>query len=267
MLLGIADICMLQHIRAGMTRGEFIRRAADFGVQTASLRLEDGAEAQQISAIAAAAGIELEFRTGATEVEHLTDFIKRTHGLGASFLRTMVSGKYHYKDPVKQALMLDAAASNLKEVVPLLDELDMTLAIENHADVTSPELITLIDEVGSDRVRALLDFGNSIIVFEDPRYTIETLAPYAVAVHAKDLVIAWRDGVDFCLLPVALGEGIIDFEHVMEQLMAHCSGARFLIEGVFPPLPDREENLKAELQMLERSVAFAKGLLEQYTAE
>jgi len=38
MHLGIADICLLDHMRAGQTQEEFIRIAAQLGAQTASIR-------------------------------------------------------------------------------------------------------------------------------------------------------------------------------------------------------------------------------------
>ena len=126
--------------------------------------------------------------------------------------------------------------------------------------------IALIDAVDSDRVGVQLDLGNSMEVFEHPRDTIEMLAPYTVALHVKDIDIGHRNGVDFCHLPVPLGEGIIDFDHAMQQIMAHCPDARFVIEGVFPPLPDLEQSRKGEEEMLEQSVIFAQGLLEQYGA-
>ena len=63
---------------------------------------------------------------------------------------------------------------------------------------------------------------------------------------------------------VPLGEGIVDFDHVMKHLQANCPDARFTIESGHPPLPDLEESLLAEVDMLEKSVAFAKCLLEKY---
>ena len=214
--------------------------------------------------IAAEVGVELEFRTGTVDPGDLSDCIRRAHALGASFLRTMPSGRYHYNDPARQSHAITMAIAGLRAVVPLLDELDMTLGVENHADVTSPELIAIIEAVDSARVRVLLDLGNSIQIFENPRYTIEQLAPYTVALYVKDLVIGQRHGVDFCHMPVALGEGIIDFDHTMDQLMKHCPDARFCIEGVHPLLDDSEQNLKSEAEMLEKSVAFARRLLVQY---
>lgn len=266
MLLGIADICLLDHIRAGLSQEDFIRKAAELGAQTASIRFPEAGEGQHLPALAEELGIELEFRTGPANARELAECIRRAHSFGASFLRTMVSGKYHYKDAAKQAQTLAAAEQRLKAVTSLLSEVDMQLGIENHADVTSPELIALIDAVGSQRVGVLLDLGNSIEVFENPRYTIEMLAPYTIALHVKDLSIGQRHGVDFCHLPVPLGEGIIDFDHAMEQITTHCPNARFVIEGVHPPLENPAESLEDEAEMLEKSVAFAQRLLVQYSA-
>ena len=265
MLLGIADICMYEHFRMGrMTKGEFVRMAAELGAETVSIRLPTESEGQELRSIAVEVGIELEFRTGGTDVEELSDNIRLAHRLGASFLRTLVSGRYHYKNAENQRQVLESAAIGLKAVIPVLDELGMMLGIENHADMKSLELIELIERVDSDRVRVLLDLCNSVVVFEDPRDTIEMLSPYTVALHVKDIVIGSRHFVDFCHLGVPLGEGIIDFDHAMQQLQANSPNARFVIEAGHPPLPDLEESLREEVEMLEKSVAFAKRLLANY---
>ena len=57
MILGIADICLLDHLRAGMTRNDFVRRAAALGVQAASVRLLAGDEGAD-PVIAAEVGVE-----------------------------------------------------------------------------------------------------------------------------------------------------------------------------------------------------------------
>ena len=145
----------------------------------------------------------------------------------------------------------------------MLNELGIIIGVENHADVTSPELIQLIKNVGSDRVGVLLDFGNSAVVFENPRDTIEMLTPYAVALHVKDIDMGIRNDV-FCHLGVPLGEGIIDFDHAMQQIIVNCPDVRFILEGRHAPLPDLEESLIEEVEMLEKSVVFAKSLLEKY---
>ena len=184
MLFGIADVCMFENIKAGrLTKGEFIRRAAELGAQSVSIYLPMERDGQKLRAIADECGVELEFRTATTDAGKLSDCIKQAYRLGASFLRTMLSGRYHYTNAEKQAQMLEAAANGLSAVVPLLNDLGITIGVENHADVKSPELIHLVKNVNSDRVRVLLDFGNSAVVFEDPRDTIEMLSPYAVALH------------------------------------------------------------------------------------
>ena len=262
MRLGIADICMYEHFRVGrMTKGEFVRLAAKLGAETVSIRLGTESEGQELRSIADETGIELEFRTGGTDIGQLSDDIRLAHRLGGSFIRTLVSGNYNYKDPQKQRQILESAVVGLKAVIPVLDELGMTLGVENHADIKSLELIELIERVDSERIRVLLDLCNSVVVFEDPCDTIRMLSPYTVAVHVKDIVIGRRHFVDFCHLCVPLGEGIIDFEYAMEQLRGNSPEARFVIEAVHPPLPDLEESLREELEMLERSVTFAKGLL------
>jgi sugar phosphate isomerase/epimerase len=260
MRLGIADVCRKEALDGSrITKAGSIREAAGLGAQVVSLYLP-GEDASDIVAAAEESAVALEFRTAGYDKRKLAASAKRAHSLGGAFLRTMLRGRYHYKDPAAQEAMLEAAAANVGGLVPLLEELDVTLGIENHAGVTSPELVALIKHVDSPRVGAVLDFGNSIPLFEDPHYTIETLAPYAVGLHVKDVDIV-HQGVVFEVLCVPLGEGILEWDRIMPVLRELCPEIPFMLEAPHRPLPDREKSLTAEGEMLERSVQFARALV------
>ena len=65
MVLGIADICMYEHLRAGrLNKVEFVRKAADLGAETVSIGLPTESEGQELRLVADEVGIELEFRVG-----------------------------------------------------------------------------------------------------------------------------------------------------------------------------------------------------------
>ena len=260
MRLGIADVCGKEALEAGrITKADFIREAAGLGAEVVSVYLP-GEDADDILAAAEGAAVALEFRTSGYDDQKLATDLKRAHSLGASFLRTMFRGRYHYGDSEAQKEMLEAATANIRSIVPLLEELGMTLGVENHGDVTSPELIALVQAVASPRAGALLDFENSIPVFEDPHDTIETLAPYAVGLHVKDVDIVLEGGV-YAIPCVPMGEGILSWDRIMPVLREHCPDVPFMLEAPHPLLRDGEKSLRAEWTMLEKSVQFARKLL------
>jgi sugar phosphate isomerase/epimerase len=76
----------------------------------------------------------------------------------------------------------------LVAVQPLLDELDMLLAIENHQDVTSDDLIALC-EAGGPRVGVTLDVVNPLAVAEEPYDFARKVGPRIFNIHIKDYTI------------------------------------------------------------------------------
>jgi sugar phosphate isomerase/epimerase len=64
------------------------------------------------------------------------------------------------------------------------------MAMENHQDLTAPELISVIQRVNSEQLGVCYDTGNSLAVLEDPILTAEQLAPYAFTTHFKNCAFA-----------------------------------------------------------------------------
>lgn len=73
--------------------------------------------------------------------------------------------------------------------VPVLEQSRITLAVENHSNVTASEMTQLIMAANSPFVRVHLDLVNPIAVFEDPIAATRRMAPYAAACDVKDLVM------------------------------------------------------------------------------
>ncbi|MFA4028316.1 MAG: hypothetical protein GDYSWBUE_000196 [Candidatus Fervidibacterota bacterium] len=103
---------------------------------------------------------------------------------------------------------------NIKRIVPLAEELGITIAIENvwNNFLLSPiEFARYVDEFGSERVRAYFDVGN-IVKFGFPEDWILTLGRRIVKVHLKDFK---RDKNAF----VMLLEGDVDWKAVRQALI------------------------------------------------
>lgn len=103
---------------------------------------------------------------------------------------------------------------NIKRILPLAEELGVTIAVENvwNNFLLSPiEFARYVDEFGSERVRAYFDVGN-IVKFGFPEDWILTLGKRIVKVHLKDFR---RDKNAF----VMLLEGDVDWKAVRKALI------------------------------------------------
>ena len=91
------------------------------------------------------------------------------------------------------------------------------IAIENHKDWTAAELAALVKQISSEYVGVCLDTGNNISLLEDPYEVVETLAPYTMATHLKDMGVA-LDDEGFLLSEVVLGDGMLDVRRVVRTI-------------------------------------------------
>lgn len=125
----------------------------------------------------------------------------------------------------------DQAARSLALVKPVLEASGMRLAIENHKDLRTSELIALLERTDSPQIGVCLDTGNSIALLEDPMETVESLAPWAFSTHLKDMAVEeYADG--FLLSEVPLGRGFIDLPRIVTLLRQMRPEIRFSLEMI-----------------------------------
>jgi len=92
----------------------------------------------------------------------------------------------------------------------------VSLAIENHQDFTSAELMAFCEEAG-EAVGIALDTGNSFPVAEAPLDFARTVAPRVRHVHLKDYRVQLTDE-GYRLVRCAIGEGAVPFRELVEIL-------------------------------------------------
>jgi sugar phosphate isomerase/epimerase len=104
---------------------------------------------------------------------------------------------------------------------PVLRRDKVRLAIENHKGWRAVEQADWMKRVSSEWVGVHFDFGNNISFCEDPMFTLETLKPWILGCHIKDMAVErYEDG--FLLSEVPLGEGFLDLKTMVEKLRAQA---------------------------------------------
>jgi 3-oxoisoapionate decarboxylase len=96
------------------------------------------------------------------------------------------------------------------------------IAIENHAgDMQAWELAGLCEEAGKDYVGVTLDTGNATWTMEDPRASLEILAPYVAASALRDSMI-WQTPRGAAVQWTNMGDGIIDYKAFVARFIELC---------------------------------------------
>lgn len=113
---------------------------------------------------------------------------------------------------------LERRARLLREVLPRAEELGVSLALENHQDATSNDLVRLSEMVShSPAYGVTLDTGNALAVAEDPVEFARRVAPLVRHVHLKDYTLHLAPE-GFRLVRCAAGDGVIDFPAILAVL-------------------------------------------------
>ena len=115
---------------------------------------------------------------------------------------------------------IDAIVHMLKESVKIAANCGVILAIENHIDYTSAEVLHILERVDSEHLKVNFDTGNTLRMMEDPVAAARRSGPYTAAAHAKDLDACRhvRPEEWFFFSSVPVGTGLIDMPAVLLAL-------------------------------------------------
>ena len=171
--------------------------------------------------------------------------------------RPVAASRFH-PDVMAQIKLV---ASRLKQMAPAAQNAGVKIAVENHCDTFSDEILWLLDEVNSPVVGACIDTVNALMVMEDPMQAITNLAPRSFTNHFKDDRIEFqRHGLK--LTGTAVGDGDIDIKRAFEIIKTKSSMNRINIETETDiPLDDMETALRMEKDTVERSIQYCREVL------
>jgi sugar phosphate isomerase/epimerase len=176
--------------------------------------------------------------------------------LGAPVIRSFI-GFDRNDATVNPEQELERARFQIQECLPELEQADLHLAIENHGEVTSQELVELVKALGHPRVGICLDFGNMIAVAENPIDAVRSMAPYTVSTHIKDYRATMTfHGCDYT--GVALGAGSLPVREMLTILLQTVHLDRLVLEIPSPALPHPEEALLREDRAIRKSIQTAR---------
>jgi sugar phosphate isomerase/epimerase len=255
-----------------MSQDDFLNRAKQLGVDGVSLEscyvnpdpgylghlraMLDDFELERVWAWGHRDGLE----GGASQsaYQQMLAHLKCAQTIGAKVMRIVGSSRKFRKQP--HGPQLDGLARMLIEATKVAEDHGIKLAIENHIDFDSEEILSLIERVASPYLGVTFDTGNFIRLLDDPVKAMAKLVQYCYATHIKDLKVRKNVAIDewyfFSSTPV--GEGIVDNRKLIEMLSA-ANYAGFLaieIDFLHPDYADDEDSaVEKSVQELRRITA------------
>jgi len=262
--VGVEDV-MLMAGTAGLQAIDLLHCAADLGAQgvhfstISSFPGRDAASVGEIARAARSMNLYVEVGMGTCNPasnlhapgdagrdirEILHEMIAVAAGAGSGVLRTFVGWTEERRLPSPAwPQQLAQAAEVLAEAAPVARDAGVVICVENHMDLTTSELRSLIRQVGSPAVGVCFDSANPLMFCEDPVEACRMLAPFIHCTHIKDAVLTGSvDGPRCAAAP--LGMGVVDLKEIVRILRDMSPCTRLSIEdhgGVFEVHPPSED--------------------------
>jgi sugar phosphate isomerase/epimerase len=212
----------------------------------------DSAELGDVRDQAAGLGLRIEIGTRGVEPAHLLRYISLAIQLDAVLIRTLT-------DSVESQPSLEQAESWIREVLPKLEDLGITLGLENYEKHSCFDLAALVRRLDSHHVGVCLDTVNSLGALETPARVVETLAPLTVNLHLKDFVIdRVPQLMGFVVSGAPAGAGRLDIPWLLRQMPPGGSVSAILEQ--WPPLRESvEATISMEQEWAERGVQYLRS--------
>jgi 3-oxoisoapionate decarboxylase len=257
-----------------MTQEDFLRRARELGVDGVSLEScyvnPDLAYLASIKDTLDASGLDRVWAWGHPDgleggacepaLQDLISNFRSANAIGAKVMRIVGSSRKFRHLP--HAPQLEALSRMLKEAVKAAHDWDIRMAIENHIDYNSDEILSLLERVDSPFLGINFDTGNFVRVLDDPLKAMGKLARYTYATHIKDLKLQKDAPADawyfFSSTPV--GDGIVN-NRKLSELLAQAGYKGFLaveIDFLHPDYGNDED--AAVAKSVDALRAIAAGL-------
>ena len=211
------------------------------------------AELQDLKALADELGITLELGTKGIGPEHLARFLELAKTLGVKLVRSMVNTADHQPS-------LEEAQRLLAQALPAYESAGVKIALETYEQLSSHDLVTLVEAVASPSLGICLDPANCVAALENPRDVIDRCAPHVLNLHVKDFAFTRRGGwVGFTLEGAELGTGLLDYDYLMKAVNPEARGINCVLEHWLPWQESFEVTSRLENRWNANNLAYLRA--------
>ena len=138
--------------------------------------------------------------------------------IGAKVMRVVGSSLAFRFEP--HGPQIERLSKMFSDAVRVAEKHDVRMAVENHLDFDSDEMLTILKNVDSPYLGINFDTGNFLRLLDDPVQGMEKLARYVYATHVKDLIpqkgVSVNEWYFFSCAPV--GDGLVDNRRLAQIL-------------------------------------------------
>jgi len=224
---------------SSMDAAAFVEEAARLGLSRVliceNLNYADSDERyiKKLADTASRCGITPEAGMRGVSKENIQKHIRIAGILGAKLIR-IVLGEVSDTVPKDPQKLKTEALNSIKAVLPLLEESDLFLGIENHFDLAVTELADIVAQINNRRVGLIFDSTNCIGLVEKPLDVLRMMKGRLFSVHLKDYECRKTDA-GYIFSGVDLGKGSLNIATVIQTARSFNPNASFIMEYNMKP--------------------------------
>lgn len=148
----------------------------------------------------------------------------------------------------------------LTSAMPAFERAAVTLALETYEQVPVRTLVDTVEAVNSPNLGICLDPANCVAALEHPTHTIDATAPYVRNIHVKDFAFSRKEGwVGFTLAGCPLGEGLLDYDYMIEVVRPGERGIDQIIEHWLPWQGDSATTIRIENEWTVHNLQYVRS--------
>lgn len=202
------------------------------GVELPATLLQDS-DISTVTSYAQERGLFITLAAGGYDPAKLAEAIDLATRLKAATVRTVIGGAKIGGDRRPLAgrwkPFMQEVLAKLREATVVAERAGVNLAVENHQDLASEELLWLCESIASPHFGITLDTGNPLATAEEPIDFARRVAPHLKNVHLKDYWI-YLSEEGYRLVRCPLGQGVIDFPALFEIFANDCPDVTMSVE-------------------------------------
>jgi sugar phosphate isomerase/epimerase len=213
------------------------------------------AEFDAFQARAAALRLTVEVGARGVDPDHLRIYLTLAKRLGSPLLRLVPGGAGAQPSE-------DEIVALLRPLLPALERAGVRLALENYEALDVQAWARIVRRLGSDHVGICLDTVNSFGALDGLRTVLETLGPWTINLHIKDVAIQRADhNLGFVVEGRPAGQGQLNVPWLLETLRGMGRSPSVILEQWPPPEPALADTIAKEALWAEEGLAFLRPLL------
>jgi 3-oxoisoapionate decarboxylase len=245
-----------------MTPFQLLERAQALGVRVVQiadnlpLHMYSPDELDHLASLAEHAGIAIEPGTRGIDPTHLRWYLQLAARFRSPILPVVIDTAEHHPDE-------DEVVRTLAGLMPEFEDAGVSLAIENHDRFAARTLRRIIERVASPGLGICLDTANSLGVQEGMVHVAETLSPWIMNLHIKDISVKrFPHRMGFHIEGRPAGDGDVAIPGLLEFVRTEVPRRLSVIVELWPPPEDTiQATLQKEAAWVEASVRYLRGFI------